>query len=209
MGIDSSVFVWACTKSVCAKLGWSHCYESLTNLNKKCCGRLNRDWIRSLQPSPCVFKILFILLQIHKVNKTSVEDKCLQCSRFFLILPSTPCSNLKASKTICLKCTLNKCFLIKNSLHISVQLAELCWCSRDQNLSCFEHLLTNILKCKSHISFWLRKARNFEKGYLHICRWKDKVRWGILSALYKTNRYKAITSDTIAVLFCYSTSKYW
>lgn len=139
MGIDSSVFVWARTKSVCAKLGWSHCYESLTHLNKKCCGRLNRDWIRSSQPSPCVFKILFILLQIHKVNKTrehltSTGDKCLQCSRFFLILPSTPCSNVKASKIIYLKYTLNKCFLIKNSLHISVQPAELCWCSRYQNL---------------------------------------------------------------------------
>lgn len=117
-GIDSPVFVWARTKSVCAKLGWSRCYESFTNLNKKCCGRLNRDWIRSSQPSPCVFKILFILLQVHKMNKTrehltTVEDKCLQCSRFFLILPSTPCSNLKASKINCLKCTLKKCFLIK------------------------------------------------------------------------------------------------
>lgn len=95
-------------QNVCAKLGWSHCYESLTNLNKKCCGRLNRDWIRSSQSSPCVFKILFILLQIDNMNKTrehltSVEDKRLQCSRFCLILPSAPCSKPKASKIIDLK----------------------------------------------------------------------------------------------------------
>lgn len=160
MGIDSSVFVWARTKSVCAKLGWSHCYESLTNLNKKCCGRLNRDWVRRLQPSPCVFKILFILVQIHKVNKTRehlarVEDKCLQRSRFFLILPSTPCSSLKASKIICLNCTLSECFLIKNSPHISVQLAELCWCSRDQNLRgvVLQASWQIFWKCKSLVIF--------------------------------------------------------
>lgn len=64
--------------------------------------------MRSLQSSQCVFKILFLLLQIDNTNSTrehlaSVEDKCLQCSRFCLILPSTPCTELKASKIICLK----------------------------------------------------------------------------------------------------------
>lgn len=113
---------------------------------------------------------------------TCVEDKCLQCSRFFLILPSTPCSSLKASEIICWKCTWSKCFLIRNSVHIPVQLAELCWCNRDQNsrwvvLNTYWQLFWKLQSLVVFLSDW-GKQRILRRDIFRFVGGKTG-RWGI------------------------------